>query len=107
MGFHVRWYQNVTRGQWLALAAALLGWMFDGFEMGIVPPLARTALVELLDLGADARAAREEPDVELRAEARQRVDRVVGAWNGRLNAAFLLGAAAGGWLFGWLGDRMG
>jgi MFS family permease len=31
----------------------------------------------------------------------------IGLWNGRLNAAFLLGAALGGWLFGWLGDRTG
>jgi MFS family permease len=74
----------------LALAAALLGWMFDGFEQGIVPLVARPALVELLDLSADAN-----------------VDAQVGVWNGRIVAAWLLGAALGGWCFGWLGDRVG
>ena len=32
------------RGLWMALAAALLGWMFDGFEQGIFPLVARPAL---------------------------------------------------------------
>ena len=29
--------QEDTRGKWLALTAALLGWMFDGLEMGLFP----------------------------------------------------------------------
>ena len=32
---------------------------------------------------------------------------VVGAWFGRLTCAFLLGAACGGYVFGWIGDRFG
>ena len=37
--------QNATtRAQWLVLAAAFLGWMFDGVEMGIFPLVARPAL---------------------------------------------------------------
>jgi MFS transporter, SHS family, sialic acid transporter len=35
------------------------------------------------------------------------VDSPVGLWNGRITAAFLIGAALGGWGFGWLGDRLG
>jgi MFS transporter, SHS family, sialic acid transporter len=101
------WYRGVSRGQWLALAAALLGWMFDGFEQGIVPLLARPALVELLHLQEEARAAAEAGDAATRAAALVRVDRAVGAWNGRITAAFLVGAALGGWFFGWLGDRLG
>ena len=31
-----------------ALAAAMLGWMFDGFEMGLFPVVARPALHDLL-----------------------------------------------------------
>src|SRR6185503_8453508 len=32
---------------------------------------------------------------------------IVAQWFAWYQAAFLLGAAAGGWLFGWLGDRLG
>jgi MFS family permease len=102
-----KWYQGVTRGQWLALAAALLGWMFDGFEQGIVPLVARPALVDLLGLSADARLAGTSGDPGVKEQAAKRVDAQVGVWNGRIVAAWLLGAALGGWFFGWLGDRVG
>src|SRR6516225_8641522 len=75
-----------TRGKWLALAAALLGWMFDGLEMGLFPLVARPALTDLLGSANDAR---------------------VGQWFGVATACFLIGAATGGVLFGWLGDRFG
>ena len=32
---------NISRGRWMALAAALLGWMFDGLEQGLFPLVAR------------------------------------------------------------------
>ncbi len=70
----------------VTLAAALLGWMFDGFEMGLFPLVARPALRELLG----------------QADAAD-----IGIWSARIMAAFLLGAAVGGVLFGWLGDRVG
>ena len=40
---------SITRfGKWMALTAALLGWLFDGLEMGLFPLVARPALVDLL-----------------------------------------------------------
>src|SRR5438477_6620116 len=78
---------NVSaRGRWLALTAALLGWMFDGLEMGLFPLVARPAISDLLTT-AD--------------------DRQVGQWFAVATACFLIGAATGGVLFGWLGDRLG
>ncbi len=77
---------NSSRTQWLVLAAAFLGWMFDGLEMGIFPVIARPALQELLGTQADQQ---------------------VGPWMGYITALFLLGAAAGGLVFGWLGDKVG
>ena len=71
----------------LTLAAAVLGWMFDGFEMGIFPLIGQTALKEMLSGAAS-------PD-----EANK--------WFGAIIAVFLVGAASGGVLFGWLGDKMG
>src|SRR5258708_2615231 len=75
----------VRRGQWLTLLAAFLGWMFDGLEMGIFPIVARPALQQMgITNDAD-----------------------IGKWMGNVTALFLLGAAAGGLVFGWLGDRVG
>ncbi len=73
----------------LTLIAAFLGWMFDGMEMGIFPLVARPALAQMqqqqgiLDEG------------------------FVQSWFGIITALFLVGAACGGFLFGWLGDRVG
>lgn len=77
---------NARRSQLLVLAAAFLGWMFDGLEMGIFPLVARPALLQM-------HGTLEEAFVQM--------------WMGRITALFLLGAAAGGLVFGWLGDRIG
>jgi len=78
--------KRLGKQQWYVLAAALLGWMFDGLEMGLFPIAARPALQDLMGITDDAQ---------------------VGPWISYLVALFLLGAATGGLLFGWLGDRMG
>jgi SHS family sialic acid transporter-like MFS transporter len=78
--------ERIGRGAWMALTAALLGWMFDGLEMGLFPLVARPALAELLGITDD---------------------RQIGLWFGVATAGFLVGAATGGVLFGWLGDRIG
>src|SRR5258707_5804777 len=83
--------QAAGRGRWMALTAALLGWLFDGLEMGLFPLVARPALKELLPPGADGKVA----------------DGEVALWFAGATAAFLVGAATGGVLFGWLGDRLG
>ncbi|HXJ57454.1 MAG TPA: MFS transporter [Verrucomicrobiae bacterium] len=85
-----------SRGAWLALVAAFLGWMFDGMEMGIFPLVARPALQEM--------QAASGPVPE---ESGKRSEEFVQTWMGRITALFLLGAAAGGLVFGWLGDRVG
>ena len=73
----------------LVLLAAFLGWMFDGMEMGIFPLVARPALQEM----QSARGIVGEGFVQ--------------TWMGIITALFLVGAAAGGLIFGWLGDRIG
>lgn len=76
----------LTRDQWLVLFAAFLGWLFDGFEIGLFPVVARPALQSMLGAGGD---------------------KLVGEWMGIITALFLVGAACGGLIFGWLGDRVG
>ena len=107
-----------SRARWLALVAALLGWMFDGLEMGLFPLVGQNALYELLpasDRWGEERAAAEPLGVvgggaAVAAEtmpAKLALDKQVGTWFGVINAGFLIGAATGGVLFGWLGDRVG
>jgi MFS transporter, SHS family, sialic acid transporter len=83
-----------TRKPGLTLLAAFLGWMFDGMEMGIFPIVAGPALREM---GAASGLA----------PATAGMDVFVKSWMGVVMAWFLLGAAAGGLVFGWLGDRIG
>jgi MFS family permease len=78
---------TAQKGRTAALVAALLGWLFDGFEMGLFPLVGPRALEDLL-AGPDGKAA-------------------ATAWFGSIMAVFLVGAACGGVLFGWLGDRIG
>jgi MFS family permease len=99
--------KRISRGQWLALTAALLGWMFDGFEQGVFGLVSRPALVDVLQLKEEAHQAATSSDPETRRAAKERVEGPVLAWNLGIAAAFLVGAALGGWLFGWLGDRLG
>lgn len=74
------------KGKWMVLLAAFLGWMFDGFEMGLFPLIGGPALADLLGPSAAGDRAK---------------------WFGGIIAVFLVGAATGGVLFGWLGDRFG
>ena len=69
------------------LVVSFLGWMFAGVQMGINGIVHHSAARDLL--GASAEKAE------------------VAKWSGWLVVAFLLGAAAGGYLFGWVGDRFG
>ena len=90
---HVAGGSQITKtGQWMALAAALLGWMFDGFEMGLFSMVGRSAIQDLMGYGT-------KPTPEQNA--------LIGFYFGVVIAVFLVGAAAGGVLFGWLGDRIG
>jgi MFS family permease len=76
----------VSRAAWMALIAALLGWMFDGAEMGVFSLVGRAAVMDLLNT---------------------KDDDLVRVWISIVNAGFLVGAATGGVVFGWLGDRIG
>ena len=74
-------------GRQLVLAGAFLGWMFAGVQMGIMPLVARAVSQDLI--GA------------------QFNERIAGQWFAWYTVAFLLGAAIGGMLLGWMGDRRG
>src|SRR5437870_3180451 len=84
------WYQGITRYQWLVLVVASLGWVFDVFEGQIFVASMSEAMPALL---ADASPAEREAQADF--------------YNTVTLAAFLLGGALGGVLFGALADRVG
>ncbi|HWB09315.1 MAG TPA: MFS transporter [Pirellulales bacterium] len=80
------WYEGISRYQWVALAIASLGWVFDVFEGQIFVASTKEALGAVLPEQA---VAKTEFFVQL------------------TYAAFLVGGAAGGIVFGMVSDRVG
>ena len=83
------WYAEVTRYQWMVLAIASAGWIFDVFEGQLFNITRQEMLGEMLGRsGAAAEAARR-------------------FWGDVFIAVFLLGGTLGGIAFGNLADRFG
>lgn len=86
-GVRERWYQGVTRYQWLVLVIASLGWVFDIFEGQIFVASRNLVMRSLLPEGA--------------------TDGNVAFYANIAYGSFLLGGALGGIGFGILSDRIG
>lgn len=78
------WYAEVTRYQWLVLAIACAGWVFDQYESQIFVVTKDQVLAEM---------------PEVKGEEQR--------WSQNLYAVFLLGSTIGGLLAGTLADRFG
>ncbi len=77
-----------SRNQKLAvLAAGFAAWMFAGLENALFVLIHRQMMLSLLPAGSG--------------------EAVITEWFAWNQAAFMLGAAVGGWLFGLMGDRIG
>jgi MFS family permease len=84
--------ESLTRPQrYVVLTAAFLAWMFAGMELSMFVLAGDAATIDLVS--AVTHATPEQ--------------KVVGAWFTRYVGAVMFGAACGGWVFGWLGDRYG
>jgi SHS family sialic acid transporter-like MFS transporter len=84
--------RELTTGQrWLVLISSFASWMFAGLEISLFVLISRSAIVDLL-------SAQVGPD---------KIESAAAQWFAWYQCAFLLGAAAGGWLLGALGDRYG
>lgn len=81
-------YEQKPYYRWLALIAALLAWGFDGVEQGVYAIMTRQALKDLI------------PDST-------NIEGDVGFYYSLSVAMWLWGAAAGGVIFGRMGDRFG
>ena len=95
--------------RYLILAAAFLGWMFSGFQMTVMNLGYAPATESFYGSGTTAaHAASNSPSAAPRGT--KYVDplkEVKARWYSYYNATFLFGAATGGLVFGWLGDRIG
>jgi MFS transporter, SHS family, sialic acid transporter len=83
-----------TKQRYAVLLAAFVAWMFAGLEISLFILVHRQMTFALL-------AAQLEP---LSPPEREQI---ITPWFAWFQCAFLFGAATGGWLFGWLGDRIG
>ena len=88
------WYRGVTAYQWLVLAIASLGWIFDAFEGQLYNITRGEMLPDLL----------RHADPSLTAEAIATLTR---SWGERFLGIFLIGGTLGGWVFSSLADRWG
>jgi MFS family permease len=79
---------DLSAQQWRSGIAAWLGWLFDGLDMHLYTLVATPFVAQLLDVGNQRDAA-------------------VGYCGSLIQAAFLVGWALGGGLFGRAGDRLG
>ena len=86
-----KWYHGITKYQWLILAIACAGWIFDVYEGQIFNITRGDMLNDLLS------------GIENEAVKKAAIDK----WGDWFLAAFLLGGTAGGLLFGSLADRYG
>ena len=82
-----KWYDGVTPYMWLVLLIGSLGWIFDVFEGQIFVASMKEAMPSLVAQGTG--------------------QGVIDAYNNMALAAFLVGGALGGVLFGKLSDRIG
>lgn len=88
------WYRGVPRYAWIVLAISALGWLFDTMDQHLFNLVRQPSITELL-----------KPSYLHAAPGA--LDAAAKSWGGTLTAIFLLGWAAGGFVFGVLGDRIG
>ena len=79
--------RDLSAVQWKSGIAAWLGWLFDGLDMNLYTLVAVPFVAELLVV--------------------DKKDPSVGYYSSWIQAAFLVGWALGGSVFGRLGDRLG
>ena len=78
---------DITKSQrYNILAAGFLGWLLAGIQLAVASVVMRDAAKDLLGPANEA---------------------LYGQWFGWLTSSFMLGAAAGGYLLGWVGDKAG
>lgn len=92
----LRWYQGVPRYAWLVLIICAMGWLFDTMDQHLFNLVRSNSVRELL-----------EANPALNNLTSGQMDAMTKSVGSQITAVFLLGWAAGGFLFGMVGDRLG
>ena len=104
--------------RYTVLLVAFLGWLCAGMDMTITQMMGRAAAIDLLGQSGELDAERfqaltaqaKKNKDSLSADEKNQLDKwneQIASWFAWYQCAFLFGAATGGLLFGWLGDRFG
>ncbi|MCA8996198.1 MAG: MFS transporter [Planctomycetaceae bacterium] len=93
-----KWYAGITRYQWLVLFIACLGWVFDIFEGQIFVASMNEAMPSLIEQEAVSNG---------QTISAKEVDQRKALYNNIALAAFLVGGAIGGIVFGIVSDKIG
>ena len=96
----LRWYQGVDRYAWIVLLVCALGWMFDCFDQSLFNLVRAPSVRDLLMLEHAAALANG-------TMTDANIGTLVKEQSGNLVSIFLIGWAAGGFVFGVLGDKLG
>src|SRR5262245_63457615 len=94
-GEGLKWYQGLPRYCWIVLIIAALGWLFDTMDQNLMNLVRKPSLNELLYPGISTSQMTSDQVAD------------VNRHGGYITSIFLLGWAAGGFLFGMIGDRLG
>jgi MFS family permease len=95
----LKWYQGLEKYCWIVLVISALGWLFDTMDQNLFNLVRKTSMEDLLMPKVQRDA--------LTGDAKKAFIEEVGYKGGIVTAVFLLGWAAGGFIFGILGDRLG
>jgi MFS family permease len=95
----LKWYKGLERYCWVVLVISALGWLFDTMDQNLFNLVRKSSMEDLLMPKAERLA--------LTGAAKAAFNDEVGFKGGVVTSVFLLGWAAGGFIFGILGDRLG
>jgi MFS family permease len=98
-GKPLKWYQGLERYCWVVLVISALGWLFDTMDQNLFNLVRTTSVQDLLMPKAER--------AKLAPEQRKAFEDDVAFKGSVVTSVFLLGWAAGGFIFGILGDRLG
>ena len=98
-GKPLRWWQGLEKYCWTVLIISALGWLFDTMDQNLFNLVRKTSMEDLI-------ASREER-ASFTPEQKVAFDREVKEKGGTVTSIFMFGWAAGGFIFGILGDRLG
>ena len=107
-GKPLKWYQGLERYCWVVLVISALGWLFDTMDQNLFNLVRKSSVEDLIFPHKDRmNLAPDQRIKSLTPEERKQFDSDVKKIGGRVTSIFLYGWAAGGFLFGILGDRLG